>query len=92
MPSLDLPFSTFSDLHAQGFEVQVNCLRCHHRVMVDINAPTLRDRQFAGSRFRCQRTRYDGETCAGLGMLSIGKARRWGLTLAEQGHRLRDRQ
>jgi hypothetical protein len=41
MPSLDLPFSTFRDLHAQGFEVQVNCLRWHHRVMVDINAPTL---------------------------------------------------
>ena len=68
-----LPFASFGEIAALGREVHVYCTRCHSWRRVDLQDERLRDRYFAGARFTCQATRYDGSMCSGFGHPSIRK-------------------
>src|SRR5882757_3762077 len=69
-----LPFITFAELAALGLEAHVYCPSCYTTRRVDPSADQLRDRCFAGTRFRCTHVRWNGETCSGLGQITIRPA------------------
>jgi hypothetical protein len=56
--------------------------------VIDHRDEMLRNRRVAGTRFRCTTVLHDGTPCIGIGLPSIGKARRWTLTLAEHAKAL----
>jgi hypothetical protein len=62
----DLPFTTFSEIAALGLEAHVYCPTCHTMRQLDPMADRLRDRCFAGTRFRCTNTRCTSETCGAV--------------------------
>ena len=93
MPYLGLPFETFGDLEQHGLEIEVTCQKCVRKRVIDHRNESLRDwRVVAGTRFRCTTVLHGGISCVGIGLPSIGKARRWTLTLAEHARQLRERQ
>ena len=74
-----LPFRTFGEIAALGYVVDLYCPTCHRRVSVDPAADHLRERTFAGTRFRCTGTRDVGfahprRPCEGTGILSVQPA------------------
>jgi len=91
VPYLGLPFETFGDLEQHGLEIQVDCRKCGKKRLIGNRAEALRNRRVAGTRFRCTTVLPDGTVCGGIGLPSIGKARRWTLTLAEHARLLRER-
>jgi hypothetical protein len=62
-----LPFTTFSEIAALQLEAHVYCSRCYPLRRIDPSASHVRDRCFAGTRFRCRR-------CDTTGQLQIGPA------------------
>ena len=58
-----LPFTTFGEAAALGFEPSVYCSRCYEHRSIDHAAEHLRDRCFATARFRCTKIRYTGDVC-----------------------------
>jgi hypothetical protein len=66
-----LPVSTFGEIRALGLEAHVWCMRCKLDRPIALNSPTLYARAFAGARFRCTRTLWDGATCNAGGYLTI---------------------
>ena len=66
-----LPFTTFGEIAAHGLEVHIYCPRCYTTHRIDPTAERVRDRCFAGTRFRCTSTRYTGEACGGIGSPEI---------------------
>lgn len=78
-----LPFTTFGEIRDAGYEVVVWCQACRHRSLIKITED-IRDRQFAGQRFNCQGTRYNGTPCNGPGMPTIQKEGRF--AKAEANH------
>jgi hypothetical protein len=66
-----LPFTTFGEAAALGLEAHIYCPGCFRARQVDPAADRLRDRCFAGTRFRCTNVRWTGETCGGSGSATI---------------------
>ena len=66
-----LPVSTFGEIAALGLEVHVWCYRCKRERPVPLNSPALYGRIFAGARFRCTRTLWDGSICNSAGHPTI---------------------
>jgi hypothetical protein len=58
-----LPVSTFGEIAALGLEIHVWCQRCKRARPIPLNSPGLHLRIFAGARFRCTRTLWDGSIC-----------------------------
>ena len=56
-----LPFTTFSDIAALQLEAHVYCSRCYSLRRIDPSADHVRDRCFAGARFRCRRCDTPGQ-------------------------------
>lgn len=79
---MPLPFVTFGELRDAGYEVEVWCQGCHKRRLLKITYD-IRDQPFAGRRFRCQGTRYDGKPCLGSGVPVIQKGGRFARKEAE---------
>src|SRR5215831_5516855 len=50
-----LPFTTFAEIAALQLEAHVYCSRCYALRQIDPSADHVRDRCFAGTRFRCMR-------------------------------------
>jgi len=73
---MPLPFTTFGEIKECGYEVVVWCQGCHRKSLIDIT-DEIRDRPFAGQRFRCQGVRYDGKPCLASGVPVIQKGGRW---------------
>jgi len=69
-----LPFTTFGEIAALGFEAHVYCIGCKHWGQIDATDPRWTKRRFAGARLRCTRLRYDGSACRAPGQLSIWPA------------------
>jgi hypothetical protein len=69
-----LPVSTFGEIAALGLEVHVWCLRCKRARPLPLNLPGLHVRPFAGARFRCTRTLWDGAICNAGGYPTIRPA------------------
>jgi hypothetical protein len=69
-----LPFTTFGEAAALGLEAHVYCPTCYRTRQLDSTADYLRDRCFAGTRFRCIKVRWTGETCGGPGSVTIRPA------------------
>ena len=69
-----LAVSTFGEIAALELEVHVWCQRCKQQRPVPLNSPALYARVFAGSRFRCTRTLWDGKVCNGAGHPTIRPA------------------
>ena len=69
-----LAVSTFGEIAALGLEVHVWCQRCKQQRPVPLNSPALYARIFAGARFRCTRTLWDGKVCNGAGHPTIRPA------------------
>ena len=82
-PYLGLPFETFGDLEQHGLEIEVTCQKCVRKRVIDHRNESLRDWRVAGTRFRCTTVLHGGVPCVGIGLLSIGKERRWMHRLAE---------
>jgi hypothetical protein len=66
-----LPVSTFGETAALGLEVHVWCFHCKRARPIPLNSPALYARIFAGARFRCTRTLWDGSVCNAGGHLTI---------------------
>jgi hypothetical protein len=56
-----LPFMTFRDIAVLNLEANVYCSRCYALRRVDPSADHVRDRCFAGTRFRCRRCDTPGQ-------------------------------
>jgi hypothetical protein len=69
-----LPFTTFGEAAALGLKAHVYCPSCYTTRQMDPMADRLRDRVFAGIRFRCTNVRGTGETCSGPGSVTIRPA------------------
>jgi hypothetical protein len=69
-----LAVSTFGEIAALGLKVHVWCQRCKQQQPVPLSSPALYARVFAGSRFRCTRTLWDGKVCNGAGHPTIRPA------------------
>jgi hypothetical protein len=65
-----LPFTTFGEAAALGFEAHVYCPRCYATRQVDPAGEQLRGRCFAGTRFRCASVRWTGAVCGGPGSVN----------------------
>jgi hypothetical protein len=74
--SVPLPFTTFGDIAALGLEARAWCSSCKSWGCIDTSDPRWSGRRFAGTRLRCQKRRYDGAPCGGLGHLSIAPVER----------------
>jgi hypothetical protein len=66
-----LPFTTFGEITALGFNATVYCSRCYEHRPIDAMAGHLRDRCFATTRFRCTKIRYTGNVCGCPGSVEI---------------------
>jgi hypothetical protein len=66
-----LPFMTFSEALALGFEASVYCSRCYEHRPIDPAAEQFRDRCFATARFRCTKIRYTGAVCGCPGSVGL---------------------
>ena len=73
---MPLPFTTFGEIKDAGYEVKVWCQGCRRQSLINITKD-IRNRPFAGQRFNCQGTRYDGRPCNGSGVPVIQKEGRW---------------
>ena len=69
-----LPFTTFGEIAALGFEAQVYCIGCKQWGQIEATGPRWSNRRFAGARLRCTRLRYDGSACRSAGQLSMRPA------------------
>ena len=78
-----LPFTTFGEIKDAGYEVEVWCQGCRRQRLLEIT-DEIKDRLFAGQRFNCEGTRYDGKPCNGSGVPVIQKAGRF--ARAEANH------
>jgi hypothetical protein len=56
-----LPFTTFTEIAALQLEAHVYCSRCYALRRIDPSADHVRDRSFAGTRFRCRRCDTPGQ-------------------------------
>jgi hypothetical protein len=61
----------FGEAVALGLEAHVYCPTCFRTRQVGPTSARLRDRCFAGTRFRCASLRWNGKTCGGLGSVTI---------------------
>jgi hypothetical protein len=68
---LPLPFMTFGEALALGFEASVYCSRCYEHRPIEPAAAHLRDRCFATARFRCTKIRYTGAVCGCPGSVGV---------------------
>jgi hypothetical protein len=66
-----LPFTTFGEAAALGLDADVYCPSCFRACRLDSKADRLRDRCFAGTRFRCTNVRWSGVICGGPGSVTI---------------------
>jgi hypothetical protein len=66
-----LPFTTFGDIARLGLAVHVFCSRCHDPRRLALADDWLLALPFAGTRFTCAKTRWNGETCSGLGTVHV---------------------
>jgi hypothetical protein len=55
-----LPFTTFGEIAALGFEIEVHCSSCYRQTKVDPADRRLSDRVFAAAPFRCSGVRDQG--------------------------------
>src|SRR5258708_19731364 len=55
-----LPFTTFGEIAALGFEIEVHCSSCYRQTKVDPADRRLSDRVFAAAPFRCSGMRDPG--------------------------------
>jgi hypothetical protein len=55
-----LPFTTFGEIAALGFEIEVHCSSCYRQTKVDPADRRLSDRVFAAAPFRCSGMRDHG--------------------------------
>jgi hypothetical protein len=55
-----LPFKTFGEIAALGFEIEVHCSSCYRQTKVDPADRRLNDRVFAAAPFRCSGMRDRG--------------------------------
>ena len=55
-----LPFTTFGEIAALGFEIEVHCSSCYRQTKVDLADRRLNDRVFAAAPFRCSGMRDRG--------------------------------
>jgi hypothetical protein len=55
-----LPFTTFDEIAALGFEIEVHCSSCYRQTKVDPADRRLSDRVFAAAPFRCSGRRDHG--------------------------------
>ena len=69
-----LPFTTFGEAAALDLEAHVYCAICYTTRQLDPAADRIRDRCFAGTRFRCTGVRWTGEICGGPGSVTIHPA------------------
>jgi hypothetical protein len=69
-----LPFITFGDVARLGLDAHVSCSRCYDPRRVALTDDRLLARPFAGTRFTCTKTHWNGQTCGGLGSLTIQPA------------------
>jgi hypothetical protein len=69
-----LPFATFGEAAALGLEAHAYCPTCYRTRQIDPAADQLRNRCFAGARFRCTSIRWNGETCGNPGTLTMRPA------------------
>jgi len=67
---LPLPFTTFGEALALGFEASVYCSRCYEHRPIEPAAEHLRDRCFATVRF-CTKIRYTGAVCGCTGSVEL---------------------
>lgn len=66
-----LPFTTFGEIAALGLEVHVSCSGCQALRRIDPTAAIVRERCFAGARFRCSHTRWDDVPCGTPGLVKV---------------------
>src|SRR5258708_20255128 len=71
-----LPFTTFGEIAALGFEIEVHCSSCYRQTKVDPANRRLNDRVFAAAPFRCGSMRDRGfaaplQPCGAPGSVSI---------------------
>lgn len=80
---LSLPFVTFGDVAAAGFEISVYC-RCCRSALLDATSDTLRDRLLCGARLRCSTVFWDGTPCTGSAHLYINHIGSWAMQMARR--------
>jgi hypothetical protein len=74
-----LPFTTFGEIAALGFEIEVHCSSCYRQTKVDPADRRLNDRVFAAAPFRCSGLRDHGfavplQPCGAPGFVYIKPA------------------